>query len=282
MVIKVVSTSTSCLDYYPQVHEIDLIRIKIYFNDKEFIDNHTTAYKFYEMLNKNPKMIAKTSQPSVGELVIYFRQLLQKGYKKVFVTTLSKELSGSYNTILQAQKIVKNEIEVIVYDTATVCFSEGFFALEAYRLFAQGLSVSEVLQHLDFLKKNNTIFFVVNSLTQLIQNGRLTHMNGFLGRLFRIKPILQVNNEGKIVLIDKHITLEKTFTSIFNKIKKYTEGKQFILHIMFTGNPDLKKDFKSFLMKKFNLTNILEIPCTPVVGAHIGNNVVGVGIILKS
>ncbi|WEK82256.1 MAG: DegV family protein [Candidatus Phytoplasma pruni] len=279
---KVVSTSTSCLDYYSEAGEIDLIRIKIYIDGKEYIDGENlSAYEFYEILNKNPKLVPKTSQISVGELVNYFKKLAQQGYKRVLVTTISAQLSGTYNGVVQAQKIVKDEIEVIPYNTNTVGFSEGYFALEGLRLFKQGASVSEVIQHLDKIKANNTIFFVVNSLTQLIQNGRLTKTKGFLGRFFRVKPILQLNDKGQIVMVQKTFSIEKAFDYIINQIKDYTKGRKYLLYLPFTGNPGLRKDFRVALEKELNLTNIFEMPSSPSLGAHVGNNVVGVGIILQ-
>ncbi|WP_341266801.1 DegV family protein [Candidatus Phytoplasma fraxini] len=280
--IKVMSTSTSCLDYYSKTNtNIDLIRIKIYIDNKEYIDGKTIkADEFYNMMNANNKLVIKTSQPSVGELIDYFENLVQQGYKKIFITTISKKLSGSYNAICQAKKQLNDKIEIIPYNTDTVCFSEGYFALETQRLLDEGSTLTEVIEHLDFLKKNNTIFFVVKSLTQLIKNGRLTKKKGFIGRLLRINPILQVNENGEIVLIGKKFTIDSSFTYILEKIKKYTMNKKFLIHILTTGNPHLKTKFKTFLEKELNLNNILEIPSSPAIGAHVGNDVLGVGIIL--
>ncbi|WP_432729335.1 DegV family protein ['Prunus avium' virescence phytoplasma] len=103
--IKIASTSTSCLDYSPyKNHNIDLIRIKIFINNKEYIDGETiTAKEFYDILNENTNVDVKTSQPSIGELICYFRNLVKKGYKKTFVLTISQKLSGSYNVVCQAQ-----------------------------------------------------------------------------------------------------------------------------------------------------------------------------------
>ncbi|QTX02661.1 fatty acid-binding protein [Candidatus Phytoplasma luffae] len=281
--IKVASTSTSCLDYYPRfLKNIDLIRIKIHINNETYIDGETIkASTFYDMMEKDDNLIIKTSQPSVGELVLYFKKIAQEGYKKIFVTTISKKLSGSYNSVIQAQKQVKDLIEVIPYDTNTVCFSEGFFALTAQRLFEANTSITNVIEQLDFFKKNNTIFFVVNSLNQLINNGRLSRSKSFIGRLFRIKPILQVNKKGEIVLISKKINIDKAFYFIVKKIKNYTKNKKFLIHILTTGNNILlKTKLKEILKKEFNLEDVIEVPSSPAVGAHVGNNVVGVGVIL--
>ncbi|MDV3167059.1 MAG: DegV family protein [Vigna little leaf phytoplasma] len=281
MKVKVIATSTSCLDYYPNNLDIDLIRLKIYINNQEYIDGDTLkAYEFYNLLNENSKLIPKTSQPSVGELVNYFMKILMQGYQKIFVITLSQQLSGSFNAVVQAQKIVKDKIDIIPYDTNTVCFSEGYFALETQRLLRKGVLISNIIKHLDFLKRNNTIFFIVNSLTYLINNGRLSKTKGFLGRLFGVKPVLQVNHEGQIVLLSKHLNIDKAVNFMLHRLQQYINNRKFTLYILFTGNIFLKNKLKKILQKIFQLTNILEIPSTPVVGAHVGSNVVGVGVFL--
>ncbi|CCV64806.1 DegV family protein, putative fragment [Alteracholeplasma palmae J233] len=181
MDIKVVTTSTGCLDYYSKPHDVDTIRIKIFSDGKEYLDGDTMkAEEFYKILRANPEWVPKTSQPSVGEMVSYFESLADKGYKKAFVTTISSSLSGTINSVTQASLLVSDKIEVTVYDTKTVCFSEGYFALEADRLFKEGKSVEEVIKYLDYMKQNNTIFFAVDSLTQLVNNGRLTGAKAFL------------------------------------------------------------------------------------------------------
>jgi DegV family protein with EDD domain len=286
MKIKVAAISTSCLDSYNEKEEykndIDLIRIKIIIDNKEYIDGQDIKpLDFYDLLKKNPKLVTKTSQPSLGELISYFENLSKKGYKEVFITVLSDKFSGTYNTILQAKKMVANKIKVIPYNTNTIAFSEGFFAIEAYRLFKEGLSVESVIEHLNFFKNNNTIFFVVNSLNRLIKSGRLTKTKSFFGRLFRIKPILKVNNKGQAEIIEKKIKLEKAFYFITEQIKNFTKDKKFMIHILFTQNDKFKEKFKFILEKELKLENILEIPISVSIGLHIGDNVFGVGIILK-
>lgn len=126
--IRVATTSTGCLDYYDKPNDIDIIRIKIIDGAHALLDGDTIkADEFYERLRNNPSWVPKTSQPAIGEVVEYFESLIKDGYEEVFVTTISNELSGTINAIKQAAEIVSDRIKVTVYDTKTVCFSEGYF-----------------------------------------------------------------------------------------------------------------------------------------------------------
>lgn len=282
MKIKVVSTSSGCLDYYHDIGDIDIIRINLISNGVELKDGiDITASDFYEKLRNEPDWIPKTSQPSIGEVVEYLEDLVKQGFTDVFVTTLSNNLSGTYNSIYQAGQMMKEHINVVVYDTKTVCFSEGYFALEANRLFKSGKSIDEVIAHLDYLKENNTIFFAVDSLTQLVNNGRLTGASAFLGKLLKIKPVLEVQGTGEIVAIEKTRNIKKALKIVTKNVKEYTKGREFFAHILYAGESQLKEFFLEELKKELGLENLYEAPSTPVVGAHIGADVIGIGIFLK-
>lgn len=282
MKIKVAATSTSCLDYYPEEHNIDIIRIKMNIDDKELLDGlDIKAEEFYEKLRNNPNWIPKTSQPSIGEMVDYFLSLANQGYTHAFVVTISSKLSGTYNSLYQASLLVKDKIEVIVFDSKTVCFSEGYIALEAYNMFKNNCSIEEVLNRLEYLKNNNTIFFAVDSLTQLVNNGRLSGAQAFFGKMLKIKPILQVQNDGSIVAIEKYRNIKKALKDITNKINQYTNGKDYYAHILYAGKSPLRDYFIKLLKEELNLENLYEAPATPVVGAHIGPDVIGIGIFIK-
>lgn len=283
MKVKVASTSTSCLDYYDKPHDIDIIRIKLLDGDKELLDGKDVkADEFFSRLRNEPTWVPKTSQPSVGEILNYFESLVEQGYDEVFITTISKELSGTYNGIRQASLMIEDKLKVTVFDTKTVCFSEGYMALTADRLFKEGKSTDEVLEHLSYMRENNTILFAVDDLTQLVNNGRLTGAKAFFGKLLKVKPVLQVTNEGKIISIDKTRNIKSALKAIVDYIKTYTEGKKFYAHIVYAGNPTLKQYFEAILLEELGIKDLHEAPSTPVVGAHIGPDVVGIGVFLEN
>ncbi len=279
----VVDTSTGGLDYYPFHHDIDILRIKIYLDDKGYLDGtEMRADEFYKRLKENPDLIPKTSQPAIGDVIDYFEQKYQEGYDQIYVTTISGKLSGTYNAICLAAEELKDKMDIHVYDTYTVCFSEGLFALEASRLIKEGKTFEEVDKVLDTMKQNNTIFFAVDSLAYLVKNGRLSGAAGFVGKLLKIKPILQVQSTGQIVSIEKIRNTKVALSSIADKILAYTNGRDFDAYILYTGNPKLKEHFKQTIKEKLHLDNLYEAPSTPVVGAHVGPDVVGIGVFIKS
>jgi DegV family protein with EDD domain len=278
---KVINTSTGGLDYYPFSHDIEILRIKVSIHGQEYQDGLTLkADEFYQKLNEDRNLLPKTSQSSVGEIVELFQKCLDAGVEEIFVVTISSEMSGTYNSCVLAAKEFENKMKIIVFDTKTVCFSEGLFALEAEKLLNEEIPLEVIEEKLIEMRKANTIFFAVDSLNYLVKNGRLSNAAGFVGKMLKLKPILQVQESGKIVSIEKIRTTRAALQSITSKVKTFTHGRPYHAYILYTGNPKLKSYFIQIIKEDLGLVDLYESPSTPVVGAHVGPDVIGIGIFL--
>lgn len=277
----VIDTSTGGLDYYPIEHGIEILRIKINIEGKEYEDGLTLkADKFYDMLKNDKELLPRTSQPSVGEVAELFQEYLNQGIEEIFVVTISSKMSGTYNSCILAAKEFEGKLKIKVFDTKTVCFSEGIFALEAKKMLDEGYSLDEIENRLTNMTQSNTIYFAVNSLTYLVKNGRLSNAKGYIGKLLNIKPVLQVQESGEIVSIENKRTIKATLLSITTKVKSYVNNRPYQAYLIYTGNPVLKEFFVSIIKENLGLENLYESPSTPVVGAHVGPDVIGIGIFI--
>jgi DegV family protein with EDD domain len=278
----VATTSTSCLDYYQHDYDIRTIRIKIDMGDHNFKDDGTeiTADEFYQALEANKNLVPKTSQPSLGELIEFFEGLADEGYEEVIVTTISSKLSGTFNGISQVAEMLEDRIKIIPFDTKTVCFNEGYFALTAAKMIQEEKSTDEILSRLTYLQSHVTILFAVDSLEFLVKNGRLSGAAGLLGKYLKIKPLLQVEPDGSIQAIEKIRTTKKALERVGEYLQEYTKGHEYEAYIAYTGG-ELKEYFKDVLKESFGIENLAERPCSPVVGCHVGPGAIGLGIFLK-
>ena len=278
----IVDTSTGGLDYYYKPHQVAILRIKIFINDQGYLDgSELKADAFYQMLHDHPDMVPKTSQPSIGEVIEFFENLYKEGYDQFFVTTIASVLSGTHNAIKLASLELKDKMDIRLFDTKTVCFSEGIFALEADRMLQEGKSFDDIEAKLTQMREKNTIFFAVDSLTHLVLNGRLSGAQAFMGKLLKIKPILQVQNSGHIVSVEKVRNIKNALAMIADKVKDYVQDRPYEAYILYTGNPGLREHFIKTLQEELGLTGLYEAPSTPVVGAHIGPDVIGIGVFIQ-
>lgn len=277
----VATTSTSCLDYYEHQEDIRTIRIKIDMNGKLYADGtEMPAEKFFTMLQEDPNLIPKTTQVPLGELMNFFNSLYDEGYDEVFVTTISSKLSGSYNGILACADMLKDKMKIEVYDTKTVCFNEGIFALRAAQMIREQKSFEEIKEELDYLVNHNLIMFAVDNLNYLVKNGRLSGAAGFVANVLKIKPLLEVQNSGEIHSIQKIRTIKKALDAVCERAKEYTKGKDYFIYLVSTTQENLDY-LKEGIKNTLGVDNLIHVAGSPIVGCHVGPGALGVGIFLK-
>ncbi len=277
----VVSTSTSCLDYYENNRNIPLIRIKLDIGGKLYADGtEMPADRFYKMLADDPTLIPKTTQVPVGELMTFFEDLYDQGYDQILVTTISSKLSGSINGVRTCASALADKMKIVAYDTKTVGFNEGIFALKATQMFEDGADFDDVIKELDSLQTRNIIMFGVEHLDFLVKNGRLSNAAGFAANMLNLKPLLEVQSSGEIVAVRRIRAIQRTLREVAVRAKEYTQGHEYYIYL--TGTTDERLDY---LREQVRLTtgddNLLYTPMTPIVGCHVGNGAIGVGIFLK-
>jgi len=277
--IAVISASTGCLDYLDLKNDnLRILRLKIIMGDNDYNDFlEITAEKFYSMLNEDKNLVPSSSMPSVGEFMIMLEDLEKEGYEEVIVTTISSQLSGTYQVLQMGKNQYTGKLKIHVIDTLNAAISEGYIALEALRLIDEGKGSKEIVEFLEKLRTNRKQYFCVNNLRLFVANGRLSGASGFIGSMFKIKPILIVNDEGKIVSLEKIRTEKKSLSRmvelILNDVK---DVKDFIILYNTSDNVEGIAFVKGEIKKAYPDYKYIEAPITPVIGCHTGTGAVGV------
>lgn len=274
--IAITSDVNAGLDYIGYDSKIPVLRSMINFKDEHYIDGiDIMADEFYEKLSKTD-FIPSTSAPTLGEAIDMVEKLISEGYTDLIHFPISFELSGTGKTVLNLKEEYKDRINIEVFDTKTACHMQAYLALEAKRMVEEGYSVEEILKHVEKLRKNSNAYFLVDDLKYLIKNGRLSAAKGTLAILLKIKPILILNQEGKIVPFKKGRThkqaLKDTISLLYDDLKGVKNVKIFIYHTL--REEDAIK-IKNDLLKDFNDVSVHVV--TPAVGAHIGCGILGFG-----
>ena len=275
----VISTSTGSLDYVKTNYDnLRILRMKIILNDETFNDFvEITASDFYKRLDEDKSLVPSSSMPSIGELFIMLEELEKDGYEDAIITTISSELSGTYNICLMAKNQYEGKMNIHVIDTRNAAITEGFLSLEALRLIKEGVSAGKIVEYIEKLRTNRKQYFMVDNLRLFVANGRLSGASGFMGSMFKIKPILEVNEAGKIVSLEKIRTQKKSLSRMADIILTDLEKvDKFIMTYISSGNLDGLSYIKSRVEEVYPKHDFIEAPITPVIGCHTGVGTVGV------
>ncbi|MFA5542355.1 MAG: DegV family protein [Bacilli bacterium] len=277
--IAIISDVNAGLDYLGYDAQIPVLRSIINFGDEHLIDGkEIRAEEFYERLKTSP-IIPSTSAPTVGEAMELIESLIEEEYTDVIMYSISYQLSSIGQMVETLIDEYKDQINIHVVDTKKAAYLQGYIAVRAKEMVNLGKSVAEIIDYSHYLVENSHAFFVVDNLSYLVKNGRISGAAGFLGGLLKIKPVLELTKEGKIVSFEKVKThrraVERALELILDEIK---DAKKLKICVFHTVREDDAKAIAKHLEETVTIDKEIEVHMiTPAVGAHVGLGVLGIG-----
>jgi len=188
-------TDTTCdlSDEVLKLNNIFMVPMQIVYETRSYRDRmEITADKVYEMLDKE---IPKSSLPLPEDVKKILDRIVEDGYTDILYISISAGLSGTYNLIrLLAQEYTKLNIEVV--DSTNLSMGLGFLVMEAANVIKKTGDIKAAVQRINTVRKTMSTMFVLNTLDYLKKGGRIGKVEGTVGNLLNIKPIIAVNEEG--------------------------------------------------------------------------------------
>lgn len=272
----VLSTSSSGLDDMDIKHNIELIRLRIHVNNVEFIDGkNISSERLQHLMNEVSHSPVHTSPAPAHEVAMMLSGLQNKGVKEVFITTLSSQVSDSYQIISEVAQSFKDSMDIYVYDTKDLNACEALLALEADYLMQQNYAMQDIASRLDALRRSHHMLFAADDLSYLIKNKKVSTTAGFFANLFSIKPVLQVSDAGDVVPISKIRKIDKAFEYMVNQFENVIPRADSFAYVLSAGRPDLDSRFIAMLKQKTGVTDIAVLPVSAISLANHGPSGLG-------
>ena len=273
----VLSTSSSGLGNLDIKTNIQLIPMRLFVNNVEFIDGkNITQDRLISIMSDAACSAVHTSPAPAEEIDEILTNLYEQGYKEVFITVTSSGLSESYNIIKQVAQRFQDRMYVYVYDTKELNMCEAILALEAEHMLEQGESMSKIARRLDELRASHKLLFAIDTLSTLIKNKKLSATAGFFANMFNIKPVLQMTDDGKLIAINKIRKLERALDYIVEDFADSLQRPNTFAYILTMGRTDIDNYLINLIKRR---TGIQNIPLLPVSNISMGNTgPTGVGL----
>ncbi len=286
--IKIMCTSTGCIEYAPERYRdlgIEIIRVHIIFEGKEYLEGiGLDPVDFYNKLEtlENPKNnLPKTAMPSPGEIAAHFDKAIADGYDEAIVYAISTGLGGTYNEICLVAKDYQDRIKIHVVDTKITSFNEGYLAIHAKKLADEGKSSEEILKETAWMMKHQLFMGVDGKLDYLIYNGRLKGGKAFMGQMLKICPVVHFNEAGECVALESVRTQKKALMRTCEILKEKIGDRSpedYLLWHVYTGRSLV--DELITIEEKYSIkTNHEDVIMSPVSGSHNGPWLAGYGLV---
>ncbi len=275
----IIAVSTGCLDYLDLDHDnLFIIRCKIIMKDKTYNDYiDIKASDFYETIKSDSSVVPTSSMPALGEINETLETIEKAGYDNALFITISSELSGTYQTCVMAKNAYEGNLNIEVLDSKNAAISEGYLTLEALRMVKEDADLKDIIAYLEALRISRKQYFMVDNLRLIVKNGRLSGAKGFMGRVLKMKPILEVNDDGKIVPFEKIRTQKKALERMVDLVlEDLKDIENFVITYDTSDNEEGFDYVKSRIDQAHPNNTHYAAPITPVIGAHTGHGTVGI------
>ena len=238
--------------------------------------------RFYEHL-ADTKAKVTTSQPSVGDFVEIYEPLLADG-KDIVSLHISGAISGTCEAAEQARASLagngKGGERIRVFDSRTSAGGLGLCALAASAAAEQGADGDEVLMRASETRDSLKIYFALDTLEYLRRGDRIGKARGWLGSTLRIKPILTLEEE--ITPIERVRTRSKMMERMRAHANERHEAGANAWVVQYIQDRETADALADHCREIFGREPVFMSEVGPVIGAHIGPGMLGVGGIPES
>ena len=261
--------------YADQVEKFTVMPMLYRLEGKDYpvaLGDETTWHGFYEALRAGK--VATTAQVSAAEYQKVFRELAKQG-EEILCIVFSSGLSGTYQAARLAQDMVLEEmpgVKLLVVDSLCASAGQGLLVHYAIQKRKEGLTLEETAQWLVDNRQKLIHWFTVDDLGTLKRGGRVSATAAFMGSMLKIKPILHVNYEGKLIPREKVQGRKKSLKALAEKINEFAvphEGQT-----LFISHGDCREDAEYTLecakALGFQPKETLITTIGAIIGAHSG------------
>lgn len=261
--------------------EVEILPMKYMVNDTPCVDKDFDMENFYNLLRG--KALSLTSQTNVEEFSNYFSGYLENG-KDILYVGFPLSLSGMNNSARIAARELSEkypERKIIVIDSVSASIGQGLLVYYAALKKKSGATIDEVA---DFVNNNKLKFchwFTVDDLYFLKRGGRISQATAVVGSILNVKPLLSMNDEGKLYVFDKIRGKKKVLDLMSSKIENLNSNYKKV----FVGHADCLDDARYVAERISSENHSLDITIThlgPIIGTHTGPGTVALAFVGNS
>ncbi|MBQ0043056.1 MAG: DegV family protein [Lachnospiraceae bacterium] len=276
-VLSACSTADLTIEHFAK-RNIEFVSFHLTLDGVPYVDDlgkSISSADFYRAMVNGAE--TRTSQVNVEEYMDFFEGFLKQG-KDILHLTLSSGISGSYNSAILAMNDLKEKYpEREIYVVDSLCASSGYGLLmdKLADLRDEGMSVGELAAWAEENRKYVNHWFFSTDLTFYIKGGRVSKVSGFFGTVLNICPVLNVNDEGKLIPRIKARGKKKAYQVVLDRMLELADKGRNYDDKVYISNSACYEDAKivaDMVEEAFPLikgkVEIYDIGTT--IGAHTG------------
>lgn len=273
----VILTDSCCDMSADMVSELGLevLPLTFHLRDRDYrnyLDGREIAFgEFYGQVREGAHVI--TSAVSVGDFDEAMRAILRQG-KDVLCLNFSSALSTTYQSAVIAAEELRGEFpdaRIAVVDTLCASLGQGLLIWLCVQEQRKGRSLEEVEQFALETRGRVCHWFTVDDLNHLKRGGRVSPAAALFGTMLSIKPVLHVDDEGRLIPVSKARGRKASLLALVDEMEKTAEDPA--EQTIFISHGDCLEEAQFVaeeVRRRFGVKDIHINYVGPVIGSHSG------------
>ncbi len=257
---------------YLKDNQVGLMSLSFTINGQSYraADHLMEAPEFYRLLSNG--LTAQTSQATPLEAKNFLELYLKEGLDVLHIA-FSSALSGTCSNVMLAASELREqypERNIVVVDSLCASLGQGLFVHKAVEKQKSGADIMETAQWLEEHKQNVCHYFTVKDLFHLYRGGRVTKATAFVGSVLNIKPILKVDDEGRLIQYDKVRGRKHSIAALVDHMEKNFTGEDKTVFVSHGDCPEDLEYIRELIKERLGLEITMTDYIGPTIGTHSG------------
>lgn len=271
MNIKIITDSCSDLpEEIVEKYKITVIPLEIRFKDETYIDGiDLKSDDFFDMLKKSDEL-PKTASPSPEQ----FLDAFAGPEEDIIVVTISSKLSSTYNSALIAKGLYEQDNDdkkIHILDSKNASVGEGLVVMRIAQLIESGTGIREVLEAADSFIQEVQIFFLLDTLENIVKGGRIGKVAGQIASILSIKLIMKSDGNGVVDLAEKVRGSKRAFRRLVEIVGENANNiENRILGIAHANCYEKALEYKKLIEERYNFKDIIISKIGATIGTYSG------------
>lgn len=250
-----------------------VLPITIIMDGQNLVPDGTDAYTQQIYAQLRAGKVITTSQINSETWKASFEALLKDGHD-VLAIVFSSGLSGTCQAAMLAAEELRPQYpdrQLVVLDSLCASMGQGLLVHYALQNRAQGMSLAENAAWVNENVPHLAHWFTVDDLMFLLRGGRVSAASAYLGTIMRIKPVLNVDNEGHLIPRDKVQGRKRSIRRLLEKMQEHAiRPEEQVVFISHGDCPEEANHLADMVRETLHPKDVVVGYIGPVIGAHAG------------
>ncbi len=255
-------------------HNIHMVPLRIVCSKGEFRDRvEMTQEQLYALMEEE---LPKTSLPLPEDVHGLYERLIEDGVTHVLHLSISASLSGTYNMIRMIVKEFEGRLHITLLDSKTLSAGLGMLALEAAETLEATGSLDAAIERVKTAREKQLGMFIIKTLEFLRKGGRIGMVEGVVGSILQLKPVIFVNPDGVYQTLAKARGYANALdTMIKEAVSRFGKSKIRLTIVHGAAAAEAQK-LLDRLKELLHLAESSISPVSPVLAIHTGPGLLGI------